>query len=64
MQRNDSSIDLYQKVKIDSLILPLIGDYNVFWSVSQVGVQRTMHGFLVDGHIVITLLFQKSTRAL
>ena len=46
MQRNDSSIDLYQKVENDSYHL---GQLN--GPVSQTDIQRNMVGFVVDGHI-------------
>ena len=26
--------------------------FTVFWLISQIGAQRIMHGFLVDGHIL------------
>ena len=46
MERNDSSIDLYQKVKNDNYHL---GQLNR--PVSQIDLQRNMVGFVMDGHI-------------
>ena len=46
MERNDSSIDLCQKVKNDDYHL---GQLNR--PVSQIDIQRNMVGFVMEGHI-------------
>ena len=47
-----NNINVYQKIKSIAIC-----DYNnIFWSVSQAGVQALiMHSFLINGHIIILL---------
>ena len=48
VQMNDSSIELYQKVKIDNNC-----PRRLFWLISQIEAQRNMVGFVMDGHICL-----------
>ena len=45
MQKNDSYISPYEKVKITHYHL-----WQLNWPLSQISLQRIMYGFLVDGH--------------
>ena len=52
--RNDSSIKIYQKVKIDNN-----RPRRLFWLISQIEAQCNMVGFVVDGHIYVYIYIYK-----